>query len=225
MPFWGNGLKPVSRHKNQPLLLIIKRFDMKNEIRECPQCGEVIEGRPNKKFCSDTCKGRHFREGNSLHFQIDSPTDACVSAVSSSASSYYPDDTWQTQDDEDNEWEKAQAEKRRLVEREHTAKLHEQFCGVVQDFLDVEGKALLARQTNRLLREVSDLTTAYQVHPHLKLPGNQINGRLKAMYGIQDILQEVIQEIESKVLWQSRKSGFEITKKRRKTLRELLIPD
>ena len=198
---------------------------MYNEIRSCPQCGEAIEGRPNKKFCGDACKGRHFRESNSLPFQMDSPTDTRVSAVSPSVSSYHPDDTWHTQDDEDDEWEKAEAEKRRLVEREHTAKLHEQFCGVVRDFLEVEGKTLLARQTNRLLQKVSALTAAYQVHPHIKLPGNQVNGRLKALYGIQDILQEVIQEIESKVLWQSKESDFEITKKWRKALRELLIPD
>jgi len=69
------------------------------------------------------------------------------------------------------------------------------------------------------------LTAAYQAHPYIKLPENQVNGRLKALYGVQDVLQEVIQEIESKVLWQSKEGDFEITKKWRKALRELLIPD
>ena len=198
---------------------------MSNETRNCPQCGEAYEGRPNKKFCGDTCKGRHFRENNPLVFQIDSPAATPVPAVNLRVSSYHPDYAWQTRRDEDNQYEKEEAEERRLAEREHAAKLHEQFCGIVRDFLEAEGKALQPRPTKRHLQKVADLTAAYLAHPFIKLPENQVNGRLRALYGMQDILQGVIQEIESKVLWQTKESDFEITKKWRKTLRELLIPD
>lgn len=198
---------------------------MYSEDRSCPQCGEVIEGRPNKKFCSEVCKGRHFRENNSPAFQVDSPvatpTHSTTPGVSSHRSAYPP----QSDRDEDERWEKEEAEVSVLAERKHAAELHEQFCGVVRDFLEAEGKALVARQVSRFLQKVANLTTAYLTHPHIKRLGNLVSNRLKALYDVHDILQEVSQEIESKVLWQSKESSFEITKKWRRALRELLIPD
>lgn len=217
-------LKPFLRLKIN-FYVHYKPFFMHNEPRNCPQCGDVFEGRPNKIFCGKPCKGRHFRENNTLAPQIESITATTVHSVKASVSSHHPVYISQRGRDDEEQWDKEEAEERRVAELKQAAKLHEQFCGVVRDFLEAEGKALQVRPTKRLLQKVSDLTAAYQAHPHIKLPENQVNGRLKALYGIQDVLQEVIQEIESKVLWQSKESDFEITKKWRKALRELLIPD
>jgi predicted nucleic acid-binding Zn ribbon protein len=35
------------------------------EKRECPECGEVINGRVDKKFCSDMCRNAHNNKLNS----------------------------------------------------------------------------------------------------------------------------------------------------------------
>ena len=127
--------------------------------------------------------------------------------------------------EEENQWEKAQNKEKQLTEQKRAARLHEQFCNVVRDFLEAEGKILEARHTNRLIQKAADLAADYLTHPYIKLPDNLVSARLKALYGVQDILQEVAGEIIGKMMWQSKSSDFELTKKWRKSLRELLIPD
>ena len=117
---------------------------MQTDYRECPQCGEPIEGRSNKKFCDETCKGRYFRENKSLSKSNATPT----SQTSIRETSHLEDDElegdWEER--EIKQWLKQKdTDRRALAEQEQTRELHKQFCDLVQVFLESEGQALTAR--------------------------------------------------------------------------------
>lgn len=38
--------------------------------RKCPECGAVINGRTDKKFCSDSCRSTHNNRENSDRFNL-----------------------------------------------------------------------------------------------------------------------------------------------------------
>ena len=201
---------------------------MHDAYRECPQCGEAIEGRPNKIFCSNFCKGQHFRENNPPKISEDAPVSQQPVDVDTSFAPYRKvtglNDDWQKQEDESQEDQEEAAQRMRAAEQAAT-KLHERFCAFVRAFLKAEGHLLTARHTNRLLQEGDELMAAYQAHPYLRRPGSQVSSRLKELYAIHDILQDVAQDIAGKILWQSKEGSFEVTRKSRNRLRELLISD
>lgn len=195
---------------------------MHNSYRKCLQCKAPIEGRPNKKFCSDLCKGQHFRENNTL--KDDSRSLVSQQAVKLSAAKYSETENSELDWDQQEEERQKQEEKVRAAEEQAT-RLHEQFCDLVNEFLQIEGKSLTERHVDRFLRQTERLTAIYRQHPHLKTPNTLVRNRLEELYAIHDIVQEVAQEIANKSMWQSKESSFEITKKWRKLLRVLLIAD
>lgn len=168
---------------------------MYNSYRECPQCGEAIEGRPNKKFCNEACKGKHFRENSSAlpDAGIDGPD---YQRPVEPRHSNYPRvvELQRTWNEEEDDGEEIQANK------ERAARLHEQFQKLVREFLGVEGQLMKLRGTKDLLRQVDNLIEYYQGHPYLKASGNLVSRRLRALYSINDVLQEVKQDIDAKVL-------------------------
>lgn len=203
---------------------------MSNRFRECLQCGDPIEGRPNKKFCSEICKGRYFRENNpEAETSTTDPELKQSVELIMHKSPISEDEIDESEDELDNELteqiEREEAEKKARMDKLRAANLHEQFCDLVQEFLEIEGKVLTARPAARFQNAADKLTAAYREHPYLKLPENLVRNRLKALYDIHDIIQEVGQEIADKNAFQAKESSFEITNKWRKLLRKLLIAD
>ncbi|MGY2132296.1 hypothetical protein ACW9KT_08705 [Hymenobacter sp. HD11105] len=212
--------------------------------RECLQCGGIIEGRPNKKFCSDTCKGRHFRDNNPPS-EADSSPSISPHPIDPNSSHYYKATEskesindlvastlkrmkWEDEERKEREGaeRKVKADKEQVTKlREQATQLHQQFCDIVQEFLDAEGTVLKARPVSTFLEKLNDFISLYREHPYLKMPGNSMPSRLKELYAIQDIIGEVEQEIADLNAFHAKEGSFEITKKSRKLLRELLIAD
>lgn len=121
--------------------------------------------------------------------------------------------------------EQDEAEERARTDQEQASTLHARFCALVRDVQQSAGKTLTARRLKSLRNDVDGLSTAYTAHPYLKLPQSQDRNRLKALYTLHDTLQEALDEIANKNMFQSRESAYEISKKWRKQLRELLVED
>ncbi|MCC3158652.1 hypothetical protein LJ737_15500 [Hymenobacter sp. 15J16-1T3B] len=202
---------------------------MKHLGRVCPYCGEPVEGRPNKIFCSDYCKGRHFREVGPATVS-ESPSNRWEPNPISDHQPVQPsspipaakEDYWQrTVREEQERKQKQKAD----AERALSESLHNQFSDVVRDFLDAEGKLISLPAIEPFLVEVQELCKAYCLHPYLKQSDNQAKRRLKELYSIEDTLLDLVQHISEKSIWQSKHERYFLTDKKRKALRELLIAD
>ena len=103
--------------------------------------------------------------------------------------------------------------------------MHGRFSALVREMLESADKTLTARRIKSLFNDAASLSTAYAAHPYIKVPHTQVGARLKALYDMYDTLQEAADEIANKMMWQNKETVFEIPKKWRKHLRELLIED
>lgn len=210
---------------------------MPTHYRECPQCGEAIEGRPNKKFCNDTCKGRYFRDNNLAATETDTnPHALALKYPVDDVSLAYDEELAAAEYSEDQEEEDESSHQNRILKRlaaeekkrkelAEATELHQTFCSVVDELLEAEGRSLTARNTDMLIRTTKSAIETYQKHPCLKSAESLSSRRLKALYTLYDVLQEVAQEIADKGLWQGKESHFELTNKGRNRLRKLLIAD
>lgn len=204
---------------------------MSNRIRTCPQCGEPIEGRPNKKYCNETCKGQYFRE-NAI--PVESFTAKVMLHQSEEEVPIEEEDEQEEANDDlptivENTWQRLNREaetKRKVQEHQQTAtELHEQFCQIVKEFLTAEGQQLAGKNVSEFLDRLDELTDLYRQHPYLKQANSSAQRRLNELYSIQDTLQEITQGIARKALWKSKLGSYELTSKWRKQLRNLLIAD
>jgi endogenous inhibitor of DNA gyrase (YacG/DUF329 family) len=194
---------------------------MNKPIRTCPQCGNLVEGRPNKKYCSEACKGLHFREnagseGLALIPKPDSRYDE-FSLVE------YEEE--EQEQEEETYWQKRAREEKAQKDQRAATDLHEQFCQVMNQFLAAEGQQLAEKSVVGFLDQVDELTNAYRQHPYLKQSTGLVPQRLKELYKAQDILRDVLREIGSRSRWQSKLESYELTSKERKQLRKSLIAD
>ena len=192
---------------------------MLNNSRKCPDCGAAVEGRPNKIFCNGVCKGCHFRNTNLD--ELPSEATASSALLQTLPLSQSPAPTFVPEWDEEQE---ETVEKVR-ADQEKAAALHGRFDALVREMLESVGKTLTARRIKNLLSDAARLSTVYVAHPYIKVPHTQVGDRLEAIYDIHDILQEATDEIAGKMMWQSKETSFELPKKWRKHLRELLIED
>ena len=192
---------------------------MSNNLRKCPDCGATVEGRPNKIFCNDVCKGRHFRSTAITESTDEAPEPTRVMP----SESFRQLSTTKFVEEGDEEQEEA-AEKARQYQ-EQASTLHIQFGTLVREVLEYAGKTLTARRIRSLRGDAALLSAAYAAHPHIKASHTQVKHRLKALYAINDTLQEAADDIDNKMSWQRQEGAFEISKKWRKHLRELLISD
>ncbi|SFQ52589.1 hypothetical protein [Hymenobacter arizonensis] len=197
---------------------------MKKPIRTCPQCGELVEGRPNKKYCSEACKGLHFREN------AGSECFVLMSTPDSRDEEFAPAGYEEEQEEEEplkleTYWQKREREEKAQKDQRAATELHEQFCQIVKEFLAVEGRQLAEKPVSEFLDQVDELSNAYRQHPYLKQATSLAPRRLKELYNLQDTLCEVLQEIGRKSLWRSKTDSYELTSKWRKQLRSLLIAD
>ena len=199
---------------------------MNKPIRTCPQCGDLVEGRPNKKYCSEACKGLYFREN------ATSEDLALISKPDSRHEEFAPIEYEDEEQEEEKEpldletyWDKREREDKAQKDHRAATELHEQFCQVVKDFLAVEGQQLAEKPVSEFLGQVDELSNAYRQHPYLKQATSLVPRRLKELYNLQDTLREVLQEIGRKSLLQRKTDSYELTSKWRKQLRSLLIAD
>lgn len=199
---------------------------MDKPIRTCPQCGDLVEGRPNKKYCSEACKGLYFREN------ATSEGLALMSKPDSRHDEFAPVEYEDEEQEEEKEsldletyWQKREREEKAQKDRRAATELHDQFCQVVKEFLAVEGRQLAEKPVSKFLDQVDELSNAYRQHPHLKQPTSLVPKRLKELYNLQDTLREVLQEIGRRNLLQRKTESYELTSKWRKQLRSLLIAD
>lgn len=186
--------------------------------RKCPNCGEAVEGRPNKIYCDNVCKGHHNR---SINAELNSESISSSGPTEPTPMHHYPANNLMTRRDEHQE----EAEEKANTDQQHASTLHMSFCTLVREVQQLAGKTLPARRIKRLLNDVDSLSTAYIAHPYLKTPHSQDKHRLKALYAMHDTLHDAMEEIADKNMFQSREGTFEIAKKWRKHLRELLIED
>ena len=186
--------------------------------RICPNCGEAVEGRPNKIYCDKVCKGQHNR---SINAEDNSESISSSESLERAPMHHYPANNLIIMRDEHQE----EAEEKARTDQQLANTLHLRFCAFVRETLESAGKTLTARRIKNLLNDAARLSTAYAAHPYIKVPHTQVGDRLKALYDMHDTLQEAADEIANKMMWQNKETDFEIPKKWRKHLRELLIED
>ena len=192
---------------------------MSRHSRKCTDCGAPVEGRPNKIFCNSVCKGRHFRSTTytePMNEDIESRGIMQPEPFRQLSATKFME--------EDDEEQEEAADKARQYQQQ-ASNLHIQFVALVREVLESAGTTLNARRLRSLLSDAARLSAAYATHPYIKASHTQVKPRLKALYAINDIFQEMAEEIGNKMRGERQEGIFEISKKWRKHLRELLIED
>ena len=209
---------------------------MNYEERECLQCGGLVEGRANKRFCSAACRAQHFRDT-----QEEPGSD--VEKVPSTAMTHVAAPHWYAEQPASTHVEPQGAVASWLVEyqraetlRRETEKarrvaaqcdlLHSQFTSVITDCLKAEGTSLDKWALEKKMADLDQLSTNYRSHPGLQKSGTRVYDRLEDVYWLHDKFRDLLNELKSQY-----RPGYpgailvEFSAKCRAKLRASLLPD
>jgi len=187
--------------------------------RKCPTCRAAVEGPPTKLFCNQACKGRYAHRS-----ALAEPAGSGLESAASGPVAPPRDARGQESPAAgDDEREAVEAQVRQ--DQAQATRLHARFCALVKKVLDDAGRDVPAKRLLSLRREANSLLRAYTVHPLRKRPDTQIKCRLQALYCIYDAVHEAMAEMNGRLIWRSDIGSFEVSKKWRKHMRELLPSD
>ena len=209
---------------------------MNHEERECLQCGGLVEGRANKRFCSAACRAQHFRDTQEEPRSDGEifPSSAIARVAAPQWSAEQPPAThvepqgavasWLVEYQR-GETFRREAEKARRVAAQCDL-LHSQFTKVVTDCLKAEGTSLDKWALERKMADLDQLSTSYRSHPDLQKLGTRVYDRLEDAYWLHDKFRDLLNELKSQY-----RPGYpgtilvDFTAKCRARLRASLLPD
>lgn len=211
---------------------------MPSSTNICLHCGEAFEGRPNKKFCSETHKNQYHYDNreasgrepytappvasHKIQIPIAKPTFAPPQRVYSQqdepeVDAYESDDDWLAQEEENEEAE----------ERAEKAKaLHKLYSTLIVKCLKANGAEQDENDLEAWIDKFDEVAEEYRAHPALRQPQNQVHRRLDDLYWCRDKFQSLLDEsIKQSSLWFSDDEPvyFELSAKRLARLREHLL--
>lgn len=206
-------LRNVSAHFFRTFANACKRIkppfsiNMNYEERECLQCGGLIEGRANKRFCSAACRAQHFRDTQDEPESDGekAPNSAIVRVAAPHWSAEQPPATQVEPQGAVASWLvefqraeilRREAEKARRVAAQCDL-LHSQFTGVITDCLKAEGTSLDKWALERKMADLDQLSTSYRTHPKLQHSGTRVYDRLEDVYWLHDKFRELLNELKS----------------------------
>ena len=215
---------------------------MRYKEQNCSQCGEHMEGRANKKFCSAACRAQHFRDNQAEPSNWTEP-------IKPSLSGYQPVEVQQApsmptrpisvptddeDEDEDNSLHGLQTRVAKVFEAKREAdanrKLDEQYVQFVNECLQADGDAFNDDDDDELqtwLDEIDELIIAYRGHTGLPQPDSRTHARLEDLHWLRDKFRRMLanwQKQETSWLSVPEPVHLELSEKRRAILRGHLLP-
>jgi hypothetical protein len=206
----------------------------------CSQCGELMEGRANKKFCSAACRAQHFRDNQAGPDNWTEPTKPALSG-------YHPVEVQQVpllptrprpvfRDDEDEDEDNSlQGLHNRVAkvfdarrEADANRKLDEQYTQFVNECLKADGEAFNDEDDDELrtwLDEVDELIIAYRAHTGFHHLDNRAHERLEDLHWLRDKFRRMLTKWQrQETSWGSEPEPvyFELSEKRVAIMRKHL---
>jgi endogenous inhibitor of DNA gyrase (YacG/DUF329 family) len=220
-------------------------------LKSCPQCGQAVQGRSHKVFCSDACRAQSFRnqyaqlaaaeeeeeaayldeeeEMAYLDEEDDAPSPAPV-AVTPAALVPAQAPQWERPLHEMIAHavnQSLQQEAALEAQRQRQA-LHTRYAHWVQTWLELDAEPLRVRAVRQHLQEAQALSASYQRHDLLNQPAHPAQQRLQLLDKVSDELRTLQRELAEPApfsLWGKTTPTGTLTfsKKRRQQLRESLL--
>ena len=182
---------------------------MRYTEQNCSQCGELMEGRANKKFCSAACRAQYFR---------DNQTEPSIGAepMKPSLSGHQPVGVQQARflptspkpvprDDEDEDEDEGytlQGLDKRITrifdarrQADSNRKLDEQYIQFVNECLIADGDAFNDEDDDELqtwLDDADELIIAYRTHTGLQQSDNRAHARLEDLHWLRDKFRRML---------------------------------
>ena len=211
---------------------------MRDTERNCSQCGELMEGRANKKFCSAACRAQHFRDGQAEPDNWTEPMDPTPSGYQPVEVQRVPPLPTQPRpapmDDEDNSLQGLQKRIAKAVfanqEADANRKLDEQYTELVNECLQADGNAFNDEYDDELLTwldGIDVLIIAYRTHTGLLQSDNRAHERLEDLHWMRDKFSRMFTEwLRQETSWVSgpKPVYLELSEKRVAMLRKHLKP-
>lgn len=213
-------------------------------MRTCPQCGDLVEGRADKVFCSASCKSRHFRENPSSDELTPAPAIAGLATAPRPAAPR-GHQVEELENDEkfdfhgqlaqgiagimDERKQAERAEEARTVQRQ-AAKLDKLYEKCARRLLDAHGQVLTENELRDFVQEMDEAYDDYREHPHIEERGHAAGVRMLIFGSMRNYLAELLQELEAMPArglfggLKNREIGVDLAKKYRRQVRESL-PD
>ena len=208
---------------------------MQYQERECLQCGNLFEGRANKKFCSDICRSQFHRDNggvddtNNEEFDDeeependDSWRDNTNSSDESrlhgtrivsygqkeSPASFHNIEAERLKkyairiqlrkqaEAEEAEEEALEAARKAVREEAKQIKsLHALYSALITRCIKSDGQELNKRELRTWVNELDSATEEYMSHPGLRQPDDKAHKRLKDLYWLQDMFNDLLSEL------------------------------
>ncbi|TVT37858.1 hypothetical protein FNT36_22120 [Hymenobacter setariae] len=191
---------------------------------QCIQCGEQMEGRANKKFCSAACRAQHFRDNQDsannyndsvqpstpdieqpglpgtpafLNVQQTQPYAEVVQCQSQQYQTpQYQSRQYQSEVATGN-WDWAvqfMQEQDANREREKIADMHRLYSNLVVKCLKVDGTTLDDNNIQTWINELDYVSSRYRTNPALSQAGNQAHERLEDLYWLIDKFRRLLEQ-------------------------------
>jgi predicted nucleic acid-binding Zn ribbon protein len=135
-------------------------------VRTCLWCPTPIQGRADKKFCSNACKANYSRTTSSTVPLASTSCDALTTAV--------PLVVPQTEQQEEiGHWQLRCERAEELLRESHQSfLLHQAYADTVSWFLRFEGCINTITALSNSIQIAADNIQLYQQHPSLRVPGH-----------------------------------------------------
>lgn len=225
----ANGFKRL----NKPYLV------MSYQERECPQCGEPVEGRANKIFCSAACRAQNFRDTQDETANGNQAMKPNEVAVLPSVQNWAPEQAAPAPDGnhaavlnwlaENQRSETIRQENMKLQRIAAVCEsLHSKYSSAITGCLKAEGSMLDKWALENRIGELEQLSTVYRTHPKLRQSGSRNSERLDDIYWLYDTLRALLDQLKNQPgpTYLAAKSILLVfTPKERARLRANLLPD
>lgn len=164
--------------------------------RHCRNCGDLVAGRANKVFCSETCKGQHFR----TNAEPQARAAARPVAVAVALPVGPPEEEEEITQESiaglvDEVYAKYRADEVQKVQAARDD-LHGQYAAVVRQFLKMDGRPVDLGGLSRFLNTVEDVNKAYAIHPEAGSPDTPPAARLELLEDMLAELRDLLDEAQ-----------------------------
>ena len=209
---------------------------MRNTNRNCIQCEGPIEGRANKKFCSNACRAQHFRDNPTemadtttqvklpiLHKSTLQPNLPFIGKASLMSLADEEDD------DTEDDYVRRARERKEKEAIEAGIKLDVRYKKMINECLKADGTYFNDDDDDELqtwLDEIDELIANYHCHPGLHLSSSYTHQCLEDLYWMRDKFNRLLVKwVEQPSSWRYGVEPvyFEMSAKRKKLLRAHLL--
>jgi hypothetical protein len=160
--------------------------------RQCLNCVELLSGRSDKKFCSNSCKAQHHR-ATSLATAVSSlpPLSAPIPALAEALLACVPYRVLNAYYREGGCPEEGERYRRVAASQASSDPLYSEYAGMIQQLLYCQFDDIRNVGYPGAVQELSEAINAYLQHPGLHIPGHLAHHRLADLYMLHSLFHSL----------------------------------